>query len=192
MVGPASQSHRVWRLVLLGFVLVWCAALLVFGPRGTGGVPRLRGTGLDRPAAYDWMALDLDDRPVAFARYQGKPVFLNIWATWCPPCVEELPSIARLAANPRLKDIAFVCISTDERAEDVRRFLRTKRWGLTFLRTTALPKVFLTDQIPATFVIAADGRIVATGLGSATWDDPSVVAELDQLVQRGPTGEPRQ
>ena len=84
---------------------------------------------------------DLDDRPVHFSKFKGKPLFLNIWATWCGPCVQEMPSIARLAENPRLKGkgIQFVCISTDESSAAVRRFIDGKNWSMTFLRADRLP-----------------------------------------------------
>ena len=70
-----------------------------------------------------------------FSRFKGKTVFLNIWATWCGPCVGEMPSIARLAENPRLKgkNIEFVCVSTDDSTDKVVRFLRGKNWPMTVL-----------------------------------------------------------
>ena len=94
----------------------------------------------------------------------------------------ELPAIATLAANPRLKDVAFVCVSTDESPEVLRRFVRDKKWPMTVLRSTELPDVFLTDGIPATFLIAPDGRIAASEVGAARWDDPSVVEFLERLA----------
>ncbi len=71
---------------------------------------------MSKPADYDWSLMDLDGQPVSFAKFKGKTVFLNIWATWCGPCVGEMPSIAKLARNPRLQDknIEFVCVSTDD------------------------------------------------------------------------------
>ena len=88
----------------------------------------LEGSGVDLPADYNWSLQDLNEQPVKFTRFQGKTVFLNIWATWCGPCVGEMPSIARLAANPRLKgkNIEFVCVSIDDSAETARRFVSDK------------------------------------------------------------------
>ena len=70
---------------------------------------------MSTPADYDWSPVDLNDQPVPFSRFKGKTVFLNFWATWCGPCVSEMPSIEELAKNPRLRDknIAFVCVSRD-------------------------------------------------------------------------------
>jgi hypothetical protein len=94
-----------------------------------------------------------------------------------------MPSIARLAENPRFqgKDIQFVCVSVDDSAATVRRFLRDKNWSMTILHAQALPSVFRTDGIPATFVIAPTGRIVAAEVGSNDWEDPRVVEILEKL-----------
>jgi thiol-disulfide isomerase/thioredoxin len=176
-----SRSKRAWWYVAIGFALFWALYLTFFGPRRRA---LLENTGMSQPAEFDWSAFDLDDRPVSFANFKGKPVFLNIWATWCGPCVQEMPSIARLAENPRLKgkNIQFVCISTDESSAAVRRFIDGKNWTMTFLRADRLPSVFYTEGIPATFLIAADGRIAASEVGSADWSEPHVVEFLERLV----------
>src|SRR4051794_25852945 len=116
MTQPAPTSGRIWWYLGLGSAAAWCLYLSLFGPRREMGPPQLEGTGLAEPAEYRWTLRDLDDAPVDFGRYRGKVVFLNIWATWCPPCVSELPLIAKLAADPRLADVAFVCAATDESA----------------------------------------------------------------------------
>ncbi len=157
------------------------------GPQLPGHGPALENSAMSQPADYDWSPLDLDGSPVAFSQFRGKPLFLNVWATWCGPCVREMPSIARLAADPRLqgKNIQFVCVSVDQSADEVRRFLAGKNWGMTFLRAERLPAVFHTDGIPATFLIDAKGRIAASEVGSADWSTAEVVAFLDKLAKTG-------
>ena len=54
---------------------------------------------MSEPADFDWTVLDLEDQPVSFSKFKGKTVFLNFWATWCGPCVREMPSIDSLAAR---------------------------------------------------------------------------------------------
>jgi len=185
-----SKSDHIWWIVGIAFVAAWCLYLAFFGPKlPEGGLapPRLSpDSALARPADYGWTLLDLDDNPVEFAKFKGKPVFLNIWATWCPPCVAELPSIANLAANPRVKDVTFICVSTDQSADKVKSFLRDKSWPMTVLRATDLPEVFVTDGIPATFLIAPDGKVAIAEVGSAQWDDPSAVAFLEKLAKQPP------
>jgi thiol-disulfide isomerase/thioredoxin len=183
MSESKTASSRTWWMIALGFVVAWCLILAFVGPRHGLGTPRLVDQGAARMAQFDWKLSDLNDAPVDFAQYKGRTVFLNIWATWCPPCVAELPAIATLAANPRLKDVAFVCVSTDESSAALQRFLRDKKWPMTVLRATKLPDVFLTEGIPATFLIAPDGRIAASEVGAARWDDPSVVEFLERLAR---------
>jgi thiol-disulfide isomerase/thioredoxin len=140
---------------------------------------------MSQPAEFNWSVLDLSDKPVPFSRFKGKVVFLNIWATWCGPCVQEMPSIARLAEEPRLqqKGIEFVCVSIDSSAEAVLNFiLKRQSWTMTFLRAERLPPVFSTDGIPATFIFGRDGRIAASEVGAAEWDDPDVARLLERLA----------
>jgi thiol-disulfide isomerase/thioredoxin len=165
------------------FVAFWVLYLGFFGPRNRRP---LEDSATDMPAEYNWMIEDLNGQPVSFSQFKGKTVFLNIWATWCGPCVGELPSIAKLAAAPRLKgkDIAFVCVSTDDSIDPVRRFLSKRDWTMTFFRAGDLPPVFATDAIPATFVIDPAGRVVASEVGASDWDDPLVVEFLEKTAAK--------
>lgn len=167
-----GKPNRAPLYLGLAFVAFWVVYLAFFLPR-----PHTPG-----PADYSWRLLDLDDAPVEFSRFRGKTVFLNVWATWCGPCVMEMPSIARLASYPALKDVAFVCVSTDDSAATVKQFLADKHWPMTVLRATDTPPVFSTPGIPATFIIAPDGRVVRSEVGAADWDDPEVVALLEGLA----------
>ncbi len=180
----AGKPDRTWLYVGLTFAAAWIAYLALFGPGGGGG-PNLVASGDHGKAEYNWRVLDLDDKPVAFSRFKGKVVFLNVWATWCGPCVREMPSIAQLAADPRLKDVAFVCVSTDDSAEPVKGFLAGKGWPMTVLRATDTPPVFTTQGIPATFLIGPDGHIASAEVGSQDWNRPDVVALLESLGKPG-------
>ena len=183
MTDPTASPQRTWLYVALVFIGFWIVYLSFFAPRRR---QPLEGLGIDQPAAYNWTLEDLDEQQVSFSRFQGKAVFLNVWATWCPPCVGEMPSIARLAAQDHFKDknIAFVCVSVDDATETVRRFVRDKNWPMTVLHAHkgALPPVYQTDGIPATFIISPAGRIVAAEVGSTDWDRPDVVAFLEKTA----------
>jgi thiol-disulfide isomerase/thioredoxin len=178
-------SGRTLLYVALAFLVFWFGYLTFFGPRRPA---RLENSGMSEPAEFDWSAVDLDDKPVAFSKFKGKTIFLNFWATWCGPCVREMPSIDRLARDPRLagKSIEFICVSTDDDSEKVRSFLKGRNLGMTFLRVGngKLPNVFYSEAIPSTFLIAPDGRIAATEIGATDWDNPEVIAFLEKLARR--------
>ncbi|APW59945.1 TlpA family protein disulfide reductase [Paludisphaera borealis] len=181
LTEPLPKRDHTWPIVGGLFLAFWVVYLLVASPRAPEEID-LAAPG--KPADYNWTLHDLDGQPVKFTNYAGKAVFLNIWATWCPPCIGEMPSIARLAGDARFqgKNIAFVCVATDDSIETVRKFVRDKQWPMTILHADGLPGVFLTDGIPATFIIAPDGRVVATTVGSHDWDRPEVVKSLEAVA----------
>lgn len=176
------RDFRIW-LTIAGISLVWFAFIYFVGPKlrpsGSFGDQKVR-----YPASYDWTLYDLENKVVPFDRFKGKAIFLNIWATWCPPCVAEMPSIARLAENPRLKDkgIEFICVATDESASDVSRFIQGKNWGMTVLRAESIPGPYLSEGIPATYAISPEGVVVGAVVGSSDWDTPEVVEFLEKLA----------
>jgi thiol-disulfide isomerase/thioredoxin len=127
---------------------------------------------------------------VPFSSFRGKAVFLNFWATWCAPCVEEMPAISRLAQDERLKDVAFVALAHDDDPVRLKRYVDEHRIKVPVYRLQQIPPaVFLppdkTDSmaIPVTFLIAPDGRIASIQDGAAQWDDPSVVEFLVRLSE---------
>jgi thiol-disulfide isomerase/thioredoxin len=181
MADSQLKPDRTWLIIAIVFLVFWIAYLSFFMP---GRHQPLEKSGIDVPAEYNWTLVDLHEQPVRFSRFQGKTVFLNVWATWCGPCRREMPSIASLAENPRLKhkDIQFVCVSTDDSTEIVRRYVSDKNWPMTMLLARSLPRVFRTEGIPATFIIAPSGRIVAAEIGASDWNRPEVIGFLEQAA----------
>ncbi|MGB5530938.1 MAG: TlpA disulfide reductase family protein [Ignavibacteriaceae bacterium] len=124
---------------------------------------------------------NLDGEQKKLGDFKDSVVFLNIWATWCPPCLEEMPSIQRLYNKVSSTDIAFILISP-EKEEVIKNYLDKE--GYTFdvyLLKDELPKVFYSGQVPTTYLIDKKGNIVLTHIGYAIWDDESVVRFLEEL-----------
>lgn len=140
-------------------------------------------------ASYDWKVVAPDGTPVNLEDYKGRPVLLNVWATWCGPCMMEMPSLIALAERPELKEanVAVLLVSTDGDLEPVQRFLsRTKTGNAEVLVAAEMPpKTFSTTGIPATFLISPDGMIVRREIGAMDWNTPEVVEELVGLADRG-------
>jgi thiol-disulfide isomerase/thioredoxin len=120
-------------------------------------------------------------RTVHLADYRGRVVLVNLWATWCPPCVKEMPSLLELQA--RRPDLAILAISEDRRgAAAVDPFVA--RLGLGRLATFLDPdgkvsEAFHVVGLPTSFLIDRDGRIVGALEGGADWNDPALVAHID-------------
>jgi thiol-disulfide isomerase/thioredoxin len=190
MSEPLAKPSRIWWYVAIGGTLFWaiCLNIGLPGPRKL-----LENSGSSTPVNYDWSLVDLNDKPVLFSRFKDKTIFLNFWATWCGPCLREMPSIEKLARNPRLqgKNIEFVCVSVDRSTEVVRQYVADKNSPMTILRTADVPPVFQTEGIPATFVIAPDGRIAGSEVGAVDWNEPHVVEFLEKLAAHAPPGAAR-
>lgn len=185
---PVAPPRRNWRVIVL-LLAAWLVvvAFLAFGPRRTGNGPDLRGPARPRVTDYAWSLRDLDGQPVDFAEFRGKPVFVNLWASWCPPCRAEMPSIGRLskAAHDRAPGVEIVLIGVNDTPQNLRRFLDTVskdfQPGIRFLVADDVPTAFESDGIPATFVIGPDGRFLVEQIGSAEWDTPEVIDYLAKL-----------
>lgn len=115
----------------------------------------------------------------------GSVTLLNFWATWCPPCRKEMPSIERLKAAMAGDNFRIVAISTGETEATVRAFLA--REGYTFPiyldESGALGSEFASQGIPTTYVVDARGMIVAGAVGAREYDDPALVAALKEMAR---------
>ena len=114
-------------------------------------------------------------RPVSIDNYKGKVVLLNIWATWCPPCRVEMPSMQHLHEKLAGTDFRLVAVSVDEEDSTVvNKFVRDL--GLTFEilhdQDGAIRRIYQTTGVPESFVIDRDGIIVKKIIGAADWDAP--------------------
>jgi thiol-disulfide isomerase/thioredoxin len=107
--------------------------------------------------------------------YRGKVVVLNIWATWCPPCKVEMPSMERLHRKLAGTDFQLVAVSVDEQDSSVVNQFVTDM-GLTFQvlhnQDGTIRQIYQTTGVPESFVIDRDGVIVKKVIGAADWDAP--------------------
>ena len=137
-------------------------------------------------AGAGFKMVDLQGNQVNFESLKGKVVFLNIWATWCPPCIAEMPNIQRLYDKVASDKIAFVMLSVDEGGmEKAKKFIDKKNYSFpVYMPASNFPQEFYSNAIPTTFIISPDGKIVAKQEGMADYDTPEVVAFLQQLAAK--------
>ena len=131
--------------------------------------------------ALSWQVRGMDGRTADVAELGHDVLFVNNWATWCGPCLREMPAIEELAGHYEGEDVAFVIVS-DESLSKVRNFVEDKGWKLPVYVTKERPPMFQTKAIPSTFILDEDRRIVYTHIGSAAWDDDSATDFIDKLL----------
>ena len=131
---------------------------------------------------YSMELADLVGRRVSFADSAGKVLVLNFWATWCAPCVAEMPSLRRLLDETADLDIQFGFI-TREDPSVVRRFVEKRGIDLPiYVLSGEAPECFKGRAIPATFVLDKAGMIALRHFGAARWDAENVVAFVRGLA----------
>jgi thiol-disulfide isomerase/thioredoxin len=132
-----------------------------------------------------------DGSPAALADFRGHWLLVNLWATWCAPCVREMPSLDRLQAT--LGDRLMVLAVSEDRgaAHVVTPFL--EKLDLTALRIYLDPKSAVGQGLgarglPTTFLLDGEGRIRAQLEGAAAWDSPEMLAKLERYLNETPAG----
>jgi len=120
-------------------------------------------------ASLDFALNDLAGKVYTLSDYKVKVVFLNFWATWCPPCIAEMPEIAGLYEDVASEDIAFVMVSVDRDFEKLEKFVQKKEYKFPIYRLSgSLPSTYEASSIPTTYLISPSGKIIMekTGMGS--------------------------
>lgn len=130
---------------------------------------------------YNWRLQDLEGVQVNFNTSKDKVVLINFWATWCPPCIAEMPSLHELHADYKDKvDFYFV---SNEKVEVLNEFLSKNNYDFNVhIPTTQYPKAFDVSSIPRTFLIDKKGNIVIDKTGAANWNSDKVRNQIDALL----------
>ncbi|MGH7098136.1 MAG: TlpA family protein disulfide reductase [Stellaceae bacterium] len=129
---------------------------------------------------------DRNGRPLTLGAFRGRVVLLNIWATWCVPCRQEMPALNRLEAALGGKDFTVLPLSIDHAGVPaVERFYR--QLGLTRLGIYVDPSAraagaLALPGVPTSFLIDAEGREVARKIGPAAWDGPQMTALIRRYL----------
>lgn len=127
-------------------------------------------------ADYDWTIRELDGEPLELEAFRGRVLFINLWASWCTPCVREMETIEGLRARLSDTDVEFLIVAA-EAERPVRRHLRTYSYDLPiYLEVDPIPAAFGLRGLPTTWVVDREGRILILRHGEAVWDTDEVEA----------------
>ena len=129
----------------------------------------------------------LDGTVVKSSELAGKVVLVNFWATWCGPCKEEMPSLARLQKQLDPAQFTLMTVTTDLQRQGIAHFLSQLGISLPVLfdEDQEVSRSFMVRGLPTTIVIARDGTLVGRAVGPRAWDSPEAVAVMRQVMERG-------
>ena len=131
---------------------------------------------------------DLEGKLHGLADYRGRVVVLNFWATWCPPCIDEMPSLQRLHQALADQGVAVVAVSVDERFSDVPDFVQ--KFNLTFSvlfdEGKKVSRTYQTFKYPETYILDREGRLKSKVVGPRDWSAPTVIRDMVDLLKDQP------
>ena len=127
---------------------------------------------------------DLENNIFTLQNFKGKNLFINYWATWCNPCLAEMPYMAELYENYKdEEDIIFLYLSR-EKLEIIKNYIPKDEslQQLPIYKIITDDEFFATSGIPTTFIVNSEGEVIVKDLGSAFWNDESVFKFIDNLI----------
>ncbi|MDN3724901.1 TlpA disulfide reductase family protein [Aequorivita sp. SDUM287046] len=131
---------------------------------------------------YEWSLHQLNSEQINFSRSQGNVAIVNFWATWCPPCVAEMPSFQKLYDKYGQKvDFYFI---TSEKSDKISAFMSKNGYSMPiYLQIEEAPQQLQSEALPTTFVISKKGKIVINEEGAADWNSKKIQSLLDELLE---------
>lgn len=135
-------------------------------------------------------SVDLQSKIFSLESFKGNVVLLNFWATWCPPCLEELPSLEALNRYFGSKPFSLVAVSVDKDVRAVKAFLNDLSRQPSFLilmdpQGDAV-KRFGTERFPESYLIDSEGHLVKKFVGALDWMDPQILGQIEQVLAKIP------
>lgn len=128
---------------------------------------------------------DKNGETVSLSSLKGKVVFINFWATWCPPCIQEMPSINELKQSFKgNEDIIFLMVDVDNKIEKSTAFMEDKKYDLpVYVPTSEIPSNYLGGSIPTTVILDKSGDMIARMEGGRDYTSPEIIKVLNELVE---------
>jgi len=182
----APTSDRSWGIILLWISLALAPLLVIGGMWLTRGPTVSDDTAprIGKPLA-DFTLPDLQGHSVQLAALRGKVVFVNVWATWCPPCIEEMPTIQQLYERLHGRGLEILAVSLDALgAQVVAPFMQSHRLSFPTLLDTKnlVQRLYRTTGVPESFIVDKRGILVEKVVGPRDWVHPQLLAQFERLL----------
>lgn len=170
------------KAVLFIFIAVLALAALVYVTSRQGG-PRAKPVQSGDPAP-EFSLPTLDGRMVSLSSLRGKVVMVHFWATWCPPCVDELPTLEGLNSSLKGRDFELLAVSVDDSAGIVREFLQKRGLAIPVLMDIerSVSDRYRTFKFPETFLVDRDGVVRHRIIGAQDWSKPQAIGLISDLL----------
>ena len=120
---------------------------------------------------------DLEGRGLEIESFAGKRVFVNYWATWCAPCIHEIPSLARAAAELEDENTLFL-LASDESPEVIRQFVEERGFAGHFIKLNGYFGQYGIHAVPSSSLYDEQGRLLQSWAGAFEWDSPEMLAQI--------------
>ncbi len=164
-------------------ILVLCSLLLSGFSTNAADLKPYKG----KSSASNFQLTDLKGMSHNLENYRGHVVLINFWATWCPPCVEELPSLQRLQQHYEGQNVSILTIDVGEPAELVQSFLKkvnAEKLNVLMDTDASVHSKWNIYVFPTTFLLDANGKIQFGAVGALEWDSPEVIAIINNLKDK--------
>ncbi len=135
-------------------------------------------------SAPDFTLPAIGSGSLALKNYRHRVVILNFWATWCPPCVQETPSLASFAERMRKKGVAVIGVSVDRDSAALEKFVAEYHLSFPIARDPdqAVASRYGTYQFPETYVLDRNGKVAEKIIGAIDWQDSRVISFVQELA----------
>jgi len=149
--------------------------------QGTNGEKPLVSNAQQMP---DLKFKDENGKTISLQSLKGKVVFINLWATWCPPCIHEMPSINELRKTFKdNNDLVFLMVDVDGKIEKSKEWMKNKKFDLpVHVPDSEIPRELFTGSIPTTIIVDKQNNIICRQVGGADYMSPEVVDLMNKLL----------
>jgi peroxiredoxin len=165
------------KFFIVFFLIIFSTQVFAMGARPKKASPSLK--------AIDFTLKDLSGVERTLSDYRGKVVFLNFWATWCPPCRAEMPSMQKLNDKLKNEDFVMLAVGLDKSKRKIKDFINEGKYTFTVLvdSENRVARKYKVTGIPTTYIIDKQGAVVLKEVGARDWSDAKIFMMIKGMTE---------